>query len=71
VPAITQGSRFAALQHRDPPCEELFPAEQAHILTLLVERVDVGTDGMNLRLCLDGLVGLAREILVGGIGEAA
>jgi hypothetical protein len=42
--------------------DELFPAEQARIVTLLVERIDIGTDGLNVRLRLDGLTGLAREI---------
>jgi site-specific DNA recombinase len=29
----------------DPLWDELFPAEQARIVALLVERVDIGTDG--------------------------
>jgi len=51
--------------------DELFPAEQARIVTLLVERVDMRTDGLNVRLRVDGLSGLAREMLAGGVGEAA
>ena len=54
----------------DPLWDELFPAEQARIVTLLVERVDIGTDGFDLRLRLDGLAGLAREMLAGAVGEA-
>ena len=60
----------AALQQLDPLWDELFPAEQARIVTLLVERVDIGTDGFDLRLRLDGLAGLAREMLAGAVGEA-
>ena len=40
-------------------------------MTLLVERVDIANDGLNVRLRVDGLGGLAREMLAGGIGEAA
>ena len=61
----------AALQQLDPLWDELFPAEQARIVALLVERVDIGTDGLNVRLRVDGLGGLAREMLAGGIGEAS
>jgi len=68
---ITESDARAALQQLDPLWDELFPAEQARIVTLLVERVDIGTDGLNVRLRVDGLSGLAREMLSGGIGEAA
>jgi len=33
--------------------------------------LDIGADGLNVRLRVDGLVGLAREMLAGGIEEAA
>ena len=55
----------------DPLWDELFPAEQARIVALLVERVDISTDGLNVRLRVDGLGSLAREMLAGGIGAAA
>ena len=38
---------------------------------LLVERVDIGTQGLNVRLRVDGLGGLAREMLAGGMECAA
>lgn len=60
-----------ALSQLDPLWDELFPAEQARIATLLVERVDVGTDGLNVRLRIDGLNGLAAEMLAGDVGQAA
>lgn len=31
-------------------------------MALLVERVEIGTEGLNVRLRMDGLAGLAREI---------
>ena len=65
---ITEADARAALQQLDPLWDELFPAEQARIVALLVERVDIGTDGLNVRLRVDGLGGLAREMLAGDIG---
>jgi hypothetical protein len=68
---ITEADARTALQQLDPLCDELFPAEQARIVALLVERVDIGTEGVNVRLRIDGLGGLAREMLAGGIEAAA
>jgi len=68
---ITEADARAALQQLDPLWDELFPAEQARIVALLVERVDIGTDGLNVRLRVDGLGGLAREMLAGDMGAAA
>lgn len=53
---------MTALQQLDPLWDELFPAEQARIVGLLVERADIGTTGLSLRLRIDGLAGLAREM---------
>jgi hypothetical protein len=41
---------------------ELFPAEQARILKLLVERVDVQADGLEVRLRAEGLASLVAEL---------
>ena len=40
-------------------------------MALLVERVDIGTEGLNVRLRVDGLGSLAREMLAGDMGAAA
>ena len=61
--AITEADARAALQHLDPLWDELFPAEQARIVALLVERVEIGSNGLNVRLRMDGLGSLAREII--------
>ena len=45
--------------------------QQSNVVALLVERVDIGTDGLNVRLRVDGLGSLAREMLAGGIEAAA
>jgi hypothetical protein len=52
---ITEADARAALQQLDPLWDELFPAEQARIVALLVERVDIGAEGFNVRLRVDGL----------------
>jgi hypothetical protein len=68
---ITEAEARTALQQLDPLRDELFPAEQARIVTLLVERVDISMEGLDLRLRVDGLRGLAREMLASDIGVAA
>lgn len=68
---ITETDAREALQQLDPLWDELFPAEQARIVALLVERIDIGTDGLNARLRMDGLTGLAHEMLTGDVERAA
>ena len=41
---------------------ELFPAEQARIVQLLVERVDVQEDALEVRVRAEGLVSLVAEL---------
>jgi site-specific DNA recombinase len=41
---------------------ELFPAEQARIVQLLVERVDVQEDALEVRIRAEGLAGLVGEL---------
>jgi site-specific DNA recombinase len=41
---------------------ELFPAEQARIIQLLVERVDVGIDGVEIKLRIEGITSLVGEM---------
>jgi DNA invertase Pin-like site-specific DNA recombinase len=54
-----------ALERLDPLWDELFPAEQARIVQLLVERVDVSLDGADIRLRTEGLTNLVADL--GGI----
>jgi len=51
-----------ALHRIDPLWDELFPAEQARIVQLLVERVDVSPDGADIRLRTDGLTNLVADL---------
>ena len=68
---ISESDARRALQQLDPLWGELFPAEQARIVALLVERVDIGTDGLNVRLRVDGLNELACEVMAGNMEKAA
>ncbi len=68
---IAEADARVALQQLDPVWDELFPAEQARIVALLIERIDIGTEGLNVRFRIDGLGGLAREMQAGGIEAAA
>jgi hypothetical protein len=51
-----------ALERLDPLWDELFPAEQARIVQLLVERVDIGTKGADIRLLTKGLTSLVADL---------
>ena len=51
-----------ALAVLDPLWGELFPAEQARIIQLLIERVDIGTDGLKLRFRDKGLAQMVTEV---------
>ncbi len=68
---ITEADARTALQQLDPLWDQLFPAEQARIVALLVERVDIGIEGLKMRLRVDGLAGVTREMLAGQVGAAA
>jgi site-specific DNA recombinase len=51
-----------ALERLDPVWDELFPAEQARIVQLLVERIDISPDGGDIRLRTEGLTRLATDL---------
>jgi hypothetical protein len=59
---ITEDEAREALLQLDPLWDELFPAEQARIVQLLVERVDLRMQGVEVRLRPSGLAGLVREV---------
>jgi site-specific DNA recombinase len=63
--AISEGEVRAALADLDPLWDELFPAEQARIVQLLVERADVGEGGIGIRLRTEGLASLVRDLRAG------
>jgi site-specific DNA recombinase len=59
---ITEADVRDALNELDPVWDELFPAEQARIVQLLVDRVDVGESGISIRLRTDGLTSLVQDL---------
>jgi site-specific DNA recombinase len=52
----------SALVEFEPLWAELFPVEQARIIELLVERVDISPTGIDLRLRVDGLTSLCNDL---------
>jgi hypothetical protein len=62
APDLTESETHNALYQLEPLWEHLFPAEQARIVRSLVERVVVGRAGADIRLRLDGLGGLVRDL---------
>jgi hypothetical protein len=66
--ALAESDVRSALLEFEPLWNELFPAEQARIVELLVERVDLQPDGLDLRLRVEGLTSLCSELRGGGAG---
>ncbi len=62
APDLTEREVRDALQRLDPLWEELFPAEQARIVRALVEQVVVGPNGADIRLRVEGLASLIRDL---------
>ena len=60
--AIPERDVVKAITELAPLWDELFPAEQARIVRLLVERIDLAPDGMQVRLRADGLQTLVEEL---------
>ena len=54
-----------ALLNLGPLWDELFPAEQARIIQLLVERIEVHPDGLDLKHRADGLQILVADVRAG------
>ncbi len=60
--AIPERDVVRAITDLAPLWDELFPAEQARIVRLLVERIDLAPDGMQVRLRAEGLQTLVEEL---------
>jgi site-specific DNA recombinase len=61
---LTEADVREALERLDPLWDELFPAEQARIVQLLVERVDIAAEGADIRLRREGLTSLVADLAV-------
>jgi hypothetical protein len=62
APDLTESEVREALERLEPLWNELFPAEQARIVRTLVERVEVGPAGADIRLRVAGLASLFRDL---------
>ncbi len=67
IDGLSEAEVREALEGLDPLWDELFPVEQARIVQLLVERVEVGQGGVDIRLRVDGLARLVHEL--GGMAD--
>jgi DNA invertase Pin-like site-specific DNA recombinase len=70
-PDLTEADVREALARLEPLWDELFPAEQQRIVRSLVERVTVGLDGAEIRLRVEGLASLVRDLGLVGAERAA
>ena len=59
---IEEGNVIEALGALEPVWDELYPAEQARILRLLIERIDVAPDGISVTLHAAGIRSLVAEL---------
>jgi hypothetical protein len=60
---ISETDAIAALQQFPQLWDQLFPAEQARIIQLLVRRVTVTAEGLTIDLRTDGIAGVMREMM--------
>ena len=59
---LEEGDVIEALGALEPVWDELYPAEQARILRLLIERIDVAPDGISVTLHAAGIQSLVAEL---------
>jgi site-specific DNA recombinase len=62
---VTEAEVREALVNLDPLWDELIPAEQTRILQVLVERIEIHPDGLELKLRVDGLRTLIADLRAG------
>jgi site-specific DNA recombinase len=65
IKGLSEGAVRTALEQLDPLWDELFPAEQARMVQLLVERIDIGSDGFDIHLRKQGITQTFRELAAG------
>jgi hypothetical protein len=62
IKGLTESDVRGALLAFEPLWNELFPAEQARIIELLVERVDIRNDRVDIKLRIAGVSSLVSEL---------
>jgi site-specific DNA recombinase len=65
IEELSEAEVREALLSLDPMWDELFPAEQARIIELLIERVEVYEHALDLHLRVDGLQTLVADLRAG------
>ncbi len=65
APDLTEAETREALGRLELLWDKLFPAEQARIVRLLVERVEVGPASADIRLRVAGLASLVHDLQAG------
>jgi hypothetical protein len=70
-PQVREAEVIAALNDFDALWNQLFPAEQARIIQLLVRRVTVTADGLAVDVRAEGIGGVIREMIAPARMEAA
>jgi site-specific DNA recombinase len=71
IEGVSETAVREALERLDPVWDKLFPAEQARIVQLLIARVDVGTDGLDIHLRTNGLTDTFRQLAAIGSNQKA
>jgi DNA invertase Pin-like site-specific DNA recombinase len=69
IRGVTEAEVRDALEAFAPLWNQLFPAEQSRIIELLVERVDVLTDRVDVRLRIAGVTSLIGELVGNSISQ--
>jgi site-specific DNA recombinase len=59
---LEEGDIIEALGALEPVWDELYPAEQARIMRLMIERIDVAPDGISVTLHAAGIRSLVAEL---------
>jgi site-specific DNA recombinase len=59
---LEEGDIIEALGALEPVWDELYPAEQARIMRLMIERIDVAPDGISVALHAAGIRSLVAEL---------
>jgi hypothetical protein len=61
-PRLDESEVIETLGALEPVWDELYPAEQARILRLVIERIDVAPDGISVTLHAAGIRSLVAEL---------
>jgi site-specific DNA recombinase len=69
IKGLTETEVGDALKAFNPLWDQLFPAEHTRIVQLLVERVDVRSDHVDVRLRIDGVTSLVGDLVGNSLAQ--